>query len=174
MDFAEYQKAVTQSGFPKQNVLILENGQCILFNNGELEHKTKFIKLEQQYIGTQGVLDVGASSMFEREQMKDNGVVLLSLLYSKDEKKIRKFNYDSVGVVNITEDNRSIINMIIEECNKQITTLLAVAVEKNAIDMKEIKTSIRKIVTKQFEKKFNKKPLILTTIIFIKNNKKVK
>jgi ribonuclease J len=171
MDFVEYQKAVIQSGFPKQNILILENGQCISFNNGELEHKSKFIKLEPQYIGTQGVLDVGASSMFEREQMKDNGVVLLSLLYSKEEKVIKKYNYDTVGVINVTDENRPILNVIIEECNKQISNLLTVAVEKNAIDMKEIKISIRKLVDKQFEKKFNKKPLVLTTIIFAKGTK---
>ncbi|MDR2369810.1 MAG: ribonuclease J [Mycoplasmataceae bacterium] len=174
MDFVEYQKAVIQSGFPKTNILILENGQCISFNNGELEHKSKFIKLEPQYIGTQGVLDVGASSMFEREQMKDNGAVLLSLLYSKEEKIIKKFNYDTVGVINVTDDNRPILNAIIDECNNLIANLLKVAVEKNAIDMKEIKIAIRKLVDKQFEKKFNKKPLVLTTIIFTKGNKIIK
>jgi ribonuclease J len=174
MDFVEYQKAIIQSGFPKQNVLILENGQCVSFNNNELDPKSKFIKLEPQYIGTQGVLDVGASSMFERDQMKDNGVVLLSLMYSKEEKVIKKFNYDAVGVINITDENRPILNAITDECNKLISNLLTVAVEKNAIDMKEIKTSIRKIVDKQFEKKFNKKPLVLTTIIFSKGSKSAK
>jgi ribonuclease J len=174
MDLIEYQKAVIQSGFPKQNILILENGQCVSFNNAELEPKSKFIKLEPQYIGTQGVLDVGASSMFEREQMKENGVVLLSFLYSKEEKIIKKFNYDTVGVINITDENRPIINAIIEECNKLISNLMSVAIEKNALDMKEIKISIRKIVDKQFEKKFNKKPLVLTTIIFSKGSKIIK
>jgi ribonuclease J len=171
MDFIEYQKAVIQSGFPKQNILILENGQCVSFNNAELEPKSKFIKLEQQYIGTQGVLDVGASSMFERDQMKDNGVVLLSLLYSKEEKVIKKYNYDAVGVINITDENRPIVNAIVDECNKLIANLLQTAIEKKSLDMKEIKISIRKIVDKQFEKKFNKKPLVLTTIIFTKGNK---
>jgi ribonuclease J len=174
MDFVEYQRAVIQTGIHKQSILLLENGQCISFNNGTLEPKTKFINLEQQYIGTQGVLDVGASSMFERDQMKDGGVVLLSILYSKEEKIIKKFNYDAVGVINITDDNRSIVNVIIEECNKTISSLLATAAEKNAFDMKEIKTNIRKIVDKQFEKKFNKKPLVLTTIIFVKGSNKTK
>ncbi|MDR3329826.1 MAG: ribonuclease J [Mycoplasmataceae bacterium] len=170
MDFVEYQKAILQTGYSKQNILILENGQCISLNNGILEPRTKFVNLEQQYIGTQGVLDVGASSMFERDQMKDNGVVLVSLLYSKEDKIIKRFNYDSVGVTNITEENKPIINIIVEECNKQISSLLSTAITQNALDMKEIKISIRKIVDKQFEKKFNKKPLVLTTIIFNKNH----
>jgi ribonuclease J len=173
MDFVEYQKAVTQTGFIKTNVLILENGQCISLNSGVIEPKTKFVNLEQQYIGTQGVLDVGASSMFERDQMKDNGVVLLSILFNKEEKVIKKFNYDAVGVINITEENKPLLNVIIEECNKQISSLMATSIEKNALDMKEIKIAIRKIVDKQFEKKFNKKPLVLTTIIFNKNQNRV-
>ncbi|MDR1991835.1 MAG: ribonuclease J [Mycoplasmataceae bacterium] len=174
MDFIEYQKAVIQSGFAKQNVLILENGRNVSFSNGELEPKTKFVNLESQYIGTQGVLDVGASSMFERDQMKDNGVVLLNFLYSKEEKIIKKFNYDTVGVTNINDTNRSIINGIIEECNKTINTIMSSAIEKNALDIKEIKMAIRKFVDKHFEKKFNKKPLVLTTIIFAKNHKHIK
>ncbi|MDR0739514.1 MAG: ribonuclease J [Mycoplasmataceae bacterium] len=172
MNFVEYQRAIMQTGISKQSILILENGQTISFNNGTLEPKTKFVNLEQQYIGTQGVLDVGASSMFEREQMKDNGVVLLSILYSKEDKVIKKFNYDTVGVINVTDDNRIILNAIIEDCNRTIASLLTTAIEKKDLDMKEIKISIRKFVSKQFEKKFNKKPLVLTTIIFAKVPKK--
>jgi ribonuclease J len=171
MDFVEYARAVAQTGFMKQNVIMLENGQCVSFNNGIIDSKKKFIKLEPQFIGTQGVLDVGASSLFERDQMKENGVVLLSLLFDKETKLIKKYNYDAVGVTNLSEENKTIINAIVEFCNKEITTILADGVSHAQIDMKNIKMLIRKMVSKQFEKKFNKKPLVLSTIIFVKHAK---
>jgi ribonuclease J len=169
MNFIDYQKAVVQTGYPRSSIILLDNGQCLSLNNGSIDNVHKIVKLEPQYIGTQGVLDVGASSMFEREQMKENGVILLSLLISKPKKVIEKFNYDVVGVTNLSEENKNIIMNINDECNKLINNLIDEAISKNQLDIKTLKGLIRKIVDKQYEKKFNKKPLVLTTIVFNKD-----
>jgi ribonuclease J len=115
------------------------------------------------------VLDTGASSIFEREQMKENGAVLVSFLLDKHIKGIKHFNYDVVGVVELTEENKNIVNAINAECNKQIGALVTTAFQHTPMDLKNLKIMIRKIIDKQYERKFNKRPLILTTIIFNKD-----
>ncbi|MDR0986050.1 MAG: ribonuclease J [Mycoplasmataceae bacterium] len=169
MDFIAYSKAIYQTGFSKQNMIILDNGKCVKITSGELEDKKSFVELEQKFISSVGVLDVGANSMFERDQMKENGAVLLSILFDKQSQTIKRFNYDLVGITNLSESNKVIINQINTECNKQITSLIVEEMKKSKLDIKEIKNVIRKVVDKQYEKKFNKRPLVITTIMFTKN-----
>jgi ribonuclease J len=169
MNFMDYQHQVMETGYPKNNVLTLENGQMVSFNNGLIESHKKLIKLEPQFIGASGALDTGASSIFEREQMKENGAVLVSFLVDKSTKTIKHSNYDAVGVTELTEENRKIITTINEECNKQISELFVTTFKQQPVDLKNLKTLVRKIIDKQYERKFNKKPLVLTTIIFNKD-----
>jgi ribonuclease J len=166
----EYQRVVGQVGIDKQNIFLLENGQCINFDNGNAELRKKYIKLEPQFIGSQGSLDVGATSLFEREQMKESGVVLVNLLVNKKTKLIERSNFDVIGVVNLSEENKRIVNTINEEATKQINILIAESIDKNEFDLKNLKQLIRKIFAKQYSHKFNKSPLILMTIILRKEN----
>lgn len=170
INLKEYQKVVSQTGIDRQNIFLLENGQCINFDNGNAEFRKKYIKLESQFIGSQGSLDVGATSLFEREQMKESGVVLVNLLVNKKTKSIERSNFDVIGVANLSEENKKIINIINEEATKQINVLIAEAIDKNELDLKELKHLIRKIFAKHYSHKFNKSPLILMTIILRKEN----
>jgi ribonuclease J len=162
----DYQHIATQVGIDKQNVLLLENGQCLAINDGNYQkEQKKFIKLEPQFLNSQGTLDVGATSLFEREQMKESGVVLVSLFINRRTKSIERSNFDTIGVVNLSEENKKIINEINDFSIKQINTLIADQINKNEFDLKNLKQLIRKIFAKQYSHKFDKSPLILITVI---------
>jgi len=163
MDFINMQRIVPQTGFNYKNMIILENGQLVSINDAQFESKKKFLKLEAQFIGTQGVLDVGASSLFERDQMGESGTVLVNLIADKKKKVITLSNFDVIGVISMSNENRVIINNINDEVVSQINKLLAE--NTGPLDIKNLKILIRKMVDKQYDKKFNKKPLVLTTLI---------
>jgi ribonuclease J len=170
MYLKEFQKEISKIGVDKKNIFLLENGQCINIDDGNAELRKKYIKLEPQFIGNQGSLDVGATSLFEREQMKESGVVLVNLLINRRTKSIEYSNFDVIGVVNLSEDNKKIINLINEEATKQINVLIADSINKNEFDLKVFKQLVRKIFAKQYSHKFDKTPLVLMTIILRKEN----
>ena len=168
MNFVQYRDAVSKSYIQKSNVLILSNGELIEFDNGELQKSPKFVKQQLQFVNVTGTVDSGSASIFEREQMANNGVLLIDLLIDNKTKTITHHNFSSIGVINMTDENTKIINEINEECLKLINQNL----EKELVDKtkllntKEFKYFIKKIFTKYYDKKFEKKPLVVTTLVF--------
>lgn len=155
-------------GINKNSILVLDNGDKVTFENAQLLSAKKFVKLTPQFINFQGSLDGETSSMFERDQMKETGVVLANLLLSNKTKEIIKFNFDVVGVLNITDANKQILSQLNEEFVKSLNEYAKAQLAAKTFDVKEYKLFVRKIVGKQFDKKFSKKPLVITTIIFSK------
>jgi ribonuclease J len=171
MDFVNY-KNVASLSTNRESVIFADNGQKIRFDNGNLQRSSKedFIHLEPQFIGSHGVADSGASSMFEREQMKNNGALVVSLMIGKQTKTISKYNFDQVGIVNMDDATIAATNEINKEIVEDLNKLLAASPTGENIDLKEFKNIIKKISQKKYEKKFDKKPLVLSTIIFSKGN----
>ncbi|MDR1850820.1 MAG: ribonuclease J [Mycoplasmataceae bacterium] len=167
MDFVNYQNTLVKTGFPKNNVIILRNGQKLTITNGIANEKTEFIELAQRLINTKGYIDEIDNSTFERNQMKDNGVVVVSYIINTQEKKLKKAKYDDVGIIGRTPQNETIINTIANKVNEEVGKILETMLEnKDKLDTKEFKINTRKIIIKQFEKNFDKKPLVMMTIIF--------
>ena len=166
MDFVTYQALSKYANVEPKNILLIENGQMLTFENEKLVSKNKKIKLEEQYVGTQGVLDVAANSLFERDQMAENGCVLVSLLIDKRAKKITHSNFNLVGVVNVNDEkNKPIIDEINGFLIDYINNLLTHMKENENIS-KENQNTFKKQIIKQYEKKFGKRPLILLTILY--------
>jgi ribonuclease J len=170
INMKEYQNIAVQSGYDRKNIFLLENGQSLSLEDANHHDHKKFIKLEPQFISNQGALDLGATSLFEREQMKEAGVVLVNLFIDKKTKQIERSNFDPIGVINLSEENKKIVSVINEEATKQINTLISEAIDKNELDIKNLKLLIKKLFTKHYDHKFNKKPLVITTIIIRKEN----
>jgi ribonuclease J len=167
MDFVNYQTAMAKTGFIKRNVIILANGQKLSINDGVANGKTEFIELNSKLINIKGFIDEDDNSILERTQMKDNGVIIVSYIINTIEKKVKKAKYENVGVIGQSAQNQTIINTIINEVNTEANKLLGeMLVNKDKIDTKEFKLVIRKHIVKQFEKKFDKKPLVMITLIF--------
>ena len=102
--------------------------------------------------------------------MASDGVLLVDLLIDKQNKIVTHHNFSSVGVVNINEENTPIINGINETCLKLINENLQKEITDPAkpLNTKEFKYFIKKIFTKYYDKKFEKKPLVVTTLVFRK------
>ena len=171
MNFIQYRDAASKSYIQKSNILILSNGELIEFDNGILQKPHKFIKQQLQFVNVTGAVDSGSASIFEREQMASNGVLLIDLLIDNQKKIVTHHNFSSIGVINMTDENVKIINEINEECLKQINENLEKQVldKTKLLNTKEFKYFIKKIFTKYYDKKFEKKPLVVTTLVFRKD-----
>ncbi|MDR2636667.1 MAG: ribonuclease J [Mycoplasmataceae bacterium] len=167
MNFINYQIAMSKTGFSKKNVIILVNGQKLEINNGVANEKTEFIDLNSKLINIKGFIDEDDNSILERVQMKDNGVIIVSYIINTKEKIIKNSKYENVGVIGQSLQNTTIINTINNEVNNDANKIIGEMLEnKDKIDTKEFKLMIRKSIVKQYEKKFDKKPLVMITLIF--------
>ncbi|MCQ3915444.1 MAG: hypothetical protein MJ195_01540 [Mycoplasmoidaceae bacterium] len=166
MDFTNYKAICSKVITPQKNIIVLGNGQVANFENGKFVDAKRHIKLVEQYVGNQGLYDVGASGLFECEQMADSGCVLASLLIDKNNKKIDHFNYNIVGVLNQADPkNQAIVDEINTTLNNTMLDLLK-TLQPNTNLSRDQQDYFKKQIVKQYEKKFGKRPLVLLTIIY--------
>ena len=169
--FKNFCKAVAT---PSKNILNLSNGQFATFDGNRLVDTKRFIKVVEQYVGNQGLYDVGASGLFECEQMADSGCVLASLLIDKKAKKIKHFNYNIVGVINQADEKNQ---PIVEEINAYLNHVMIDQLNEVGDNMgisRDQQDYFKKQIIKQYEKKFGKRPLVLLTIIYSDQIEKAK
>ena len=107
--------------------------------------------------------------------MASDGVLLIDLLIDKQNKTITHHNFSSIGVININDENIPIINEINETCLKLINENLQKEITdpSKPLNTKEFKYFIKKIFTKYYDKKFEKKPLVVTTLVFKKEKQNI-
>jgi ribonuclease J len=168
MDFINYSTNISKIGFDKKNILILENGSIASFANDEYLGAKQFITLEAKPINIQGNIDSGANSLYERKQMQSSGIVLSNFLVDNKDKKIIRADYEPIGVIDLNKENNNIISEINADITRESEKLLLEFTEENNLNTKEFKLAIRKIITKYYDKKFSKKPLVMCTILFNK------
>ncbi len=169
MDFVKYRNFNKGVATNPKNILITSNGQFIEFDGDKLVNTKKHIKVVEQYVGSAGLYDVGASGLFECEQMADSGCVLASLMVDKNNKTVKHFNYNIVGVINqADEKNQAIVN----EINAHLNSVMVEELKKLKPGMnltRDQQDYFKKQIVKQYEKKFGKRPLVLLTIIYTDN-----
>ena len=140
-----------ESGFNSDKVLVIENGQVIEFNNGELEIKDR---IPGSYVFVDGsrVGEIGPSVVREREQLAQDGVMLISLVLDGKGKLHEDPEIISRGFVyKHAEDD------LIEETRQKVIEI----VEKSQGDLHhELVQSIRSFLYS----KTKKRPVVLTTM----------
>ena len=170
MNFVKYEQLIATTKFKPNNVLLIDNGQIVKFVNDQIEKipvKKSNIKIVEQNIRSHGYIDIHASHLIESQQMASDGCVLISLLIDRQEKKIIKFNYNPVGVVNLlNEKNRQKLIEINTILNNRMNEILNKFVDQNNLLTKKLQDEFKKEVIKLYQKNFGKKPLILITIIY--------
>lgn len=76
-------------GIPRDNIAVVENGQVIEFDDGELNLGER-IPGGYVFVDGSGIGDVGPSVMREREALARDGIVVISLVMDKDSGHLRE------------------------------------------------------------------------------------
>lgn len=140
-----------ESGFNADNVLVIENGQVIEFENGEMKIKDR---IPGSYVFVDGsrVGEIGPSVVREREQLAQDGVVLISLVLNSKGKLREEPEIISRGFVYKTDEDD-----IIEQTRVKVAEI----VEKTQGDLHhELVRSIRSFLYS----KTKKRPVVLITM----------
>jgi len=140
-----------ESDFPAENVLVIENGEVIEFEGGKLEIKDR---IPGNYVFVDGsrVGEIGPSVVREREQLAQDGVVLISLVLERDSKLHEEPEIISRGFVYKHDDDD-----IIEQTRQKIVGV----VENTKGDLHdELVQTIRSFLYS----KTKKRPVVLVTM----------
>lgn len=147
-------------GLSKENIILKENGQIVVLNDGKLVESYDKIFVDDILIDGKSSEDVGDLVLKDRELLSSNGLVLISATLSKKDKKIivepeimtRGFIYE--------KDNMDIIN---EVKNISLAVIHDNTSNKYA-DYVKIRNDIREKVGAYLYKATQCKPVILTVI----------
>jgi ribonuclease J len=140
-----------ESEFPADNVLVIENGEVIEFDDGKLAIKDR---IPGNYVFVDGsrVGEIGPSVVREREQLAQDGVILISLVLDRKGKLHEEPEIISRGFVYKHDGDD-----IIEQTRQKIVEV----VEKTQGDLhNELLHAIRSFLYS----KTKKRPVVLTTM----------
>jgi len=149
-----------KQGIPKENILLKLNGDVTLFDNGKLVECFDKIPCNSISIDGKSSDDVGEVVIKDREMLSNNGIMIVSVIINKKNKKIvsgpeiltRGFIY--------VKDSVELINQL-----KEISTKLILDNTKNNfIEYGKLKNIIRDELSKFLIIQTGNKPMIITVI----------
>lgn len=159
----KYAESLKEIGFNPDNVIKLYNGEIASFDKGNLLPIKKRIDVHEMFVGSQGLLSEGASIFHERQIMSESGIVFFALKLNEDQKTFNP-NFYSLTQYAVTVDNdktREIFATIAKDAFNLANSTLE---ELKKLDTKELKNIIKKYITKQIDKAFEKTPIVIVMI----------
>lgn len=168
-----YERIAKHTYLKENQIIKSENGEIISFVDGELVTKEKndIIHLTEQYVGSTSSSSIAKSILYERNEMAENGVVVLILPFDSTQKKIiDAIKISSYGVIKKDNLTANKLKEITDIINKDIANCIIID-NRGRINTAETHKALKKLVGKVFEKNFDKRPLMLPCIIDVTNSK---
>jgi ribonuclease J len=156
-------KELAQSvGVDKDNTFIINNGDVV-----DIEHKsarqTRKIASGDTYVDGMGVGDVGEIVLRDRKQLSEDGMIVIVLTISKNEKKLISAP-DTISRGFVYSRNSE---ELLKEINILTQTTVNDLLDSNSLQWNVIKRSIKKAVGQYLFTHTKRKPMILPIIIEI-------
>ena len=155
--------SLKEIGFNPNNVIKMYNGEVATFDKQNLVSVTQREEVHPMYVGAQGLLTEGDNIFFERNLMSDSGIVFFAIKLAEDQKSFvengYEFSHQGVTIesdyvketfANIAKEAWALANSSIKELDK--------------LDAKEIKTQVKKFISKQIDKAIEKNPIVIVMI----------
>ncbi|MGL4951651.1 MAG: hypothetical protein ACRC4L_01550 [Mycoplasma sp.] len=169
--FIQYQDIINETWLKRDQVLIIDNGEVVQFSNGNCSILKKRAPAEYIQMSSFGGTDVSESVLYERNQMLENGSVCISFIVNEKNMIVSDLEIFDYGVFNHSDvQSLKIFEDIKLEIKNSIYSYFVYR-NKNLIDFKETKNSIKKAIAKLFDKKMQKRPIVLPTIVEIKGQR---
>lgn len=147
-------------GMPKENILLKQNGDVVSITDGKLDNRFEHINCEPILIDGDMPDDIGEIVLKDRELLKDNGIVIVSVTLNKENKKIiagpeiltRGFIY--------VKDN----TVLIRDMSKLVSDLITTNTRFHYVDYVKLKNLIREELSKFLYKETECNPMIISII----------
>ena len=157
------QHIAEEMGIPSENIIILDNGECITFEKGELVKARDLYEIEDVMIDGIGIGDVGEKVIDDRIQLANDGVVIVGLTISRETKEIiAQTDCQTRGFVYL-KDSEYVIKHVIEICENVVGKLK----ENPDMEIAEIRSMMKDQSMKYIVKETGKKPVFIGVVVEI-------
>ena len=149
-------------GIPKENIILKQNGDVAIFENGVLTEDTFHMPVDEILIDGKGQGDIGELVLKDREMLGSSGIVIVSCTLDKQTKQVlsgpeiltRGFVYVKESGELIKETQELCLQIIEEN----------IELDSKKVDYSNIKNAVRDRLGKYFYKQTETKPMIITVI----------
>ena len=163
----EYQHFVAVSDVAKKMsikddyIIIVDNGEIITFNDGRLQDYRDSITIEDVMIDGLGIGDVGVKVIDDRNQLQNDGVVIIGMtIDGKTKEIVANTDVQTRGFIYL-KDSENIVRAIIEMAEKELE---AYKKDDNG-DIRDVRQTIKDKANRYIIKETGKRPVILPVII---------
>jgi len=147
-------------GMPAENIILKQNGEVVLIENGSLKECRETVKINEVLIDGDSSDDVGELVIKDREMLSENGIVLISATLSRRTKKLIVGPEVTTRGFIYVKDSKEIIS----EIKRIAQDVIERNVVDNYVDYNKIKTEIRSELGKYLYGETECKPMIIAVV----------
>lgn len=157
------QQIAKDMGIPDKHIIIMDNGERVTFEKGELLQSRDVYEIDDVMIDGIGIGDVGEKVIDDRIQLANDGVVIVGLTISRETKEIvAQTDCQSRGFVYL-KDSEYVIKHVIEICEKVVGQLK----DNPDMEIAEIRSMMKEQTMKYIIKETGKKPVFIGVVVEI-------
>ena len=159
--FVAVKKKKKKMSIKDDNIIIVDNGEIITFNDGKLQDYRDSITIEDVMIDGLGIGDVGVKVIDDRNQLQNDGVVIIGMtIDGKTKEIVANTDVQTRGFIYL-KDSENIVRAIIEMAEKELE---AYKKDDNG-DIRDVRQTIKDKANRYIIKETGKRPVILPVII---------
>ena len=152
-----------EMGFKADKILILDNGQFALFENGRLSSTSDTIKLDDTAIDSSNMKDLSGMVLKDRQSLSTDGAIIAGVVLDfKTKKVIGGPDVQSRGVIYLKDADH-----ILSEIGNILVTTISENIANNSYDNMQVRSEARDRISRYVLKETGKKPMILPAIVEI-------
>ena len=163
----EYQHFIAASDVAKKmninddHIAIVDNGEMITFKDGKLQSYRDSITIEDVMIDGLGIGDVGVKVIDDRNQLQNDGVVIIGMtIDGKTREIVANTDVQTRGFIYL-KDSENVVKGIMNIAETELESYK----NKTEEDIRDVRQNIKDKVNKDIIKETGKRPVILPVII---------
>ena len=163
----EYQHFIAASDVAKKmninddHIAIVDNGEMITFKDGKLQSYRDSITIEDVMIDGLGIGDVGVKVIDDRNQLQNDGVVIIGMtIDGKTREIVANTDVQTRGFIYL-KDSENVVKGIMNIAETELESYK----NKTEEDIRDVRQNIKDKVNKYIIKETGKRPVILPVII---------
>lgn len=158
----EAEKRAIEIGFPKKDILVLDNGHIAEFNKEGAKMLPGKVDTSYVFIDGLGVGDIGHVVLRDRQMLAEDGMFIVSILVDAKKKKIiGNIQITSRGFIYVKE-NFELVN----DAKRKVTQIVNEAMQDDdRPDWRTVEGKVRDVVGKFLFQKTERMPMILPVIM---------
>jgi len=153
-------KVAEQMGYNPENIILLDNGEIVGFDQGELVNHTEHISIDQVLVDGLGVGDIGSVVLRDRQLMSNDGIMVIIANLNKHTKEIVAGpQIVSKGYV-YEKDNEELYGLL----NELVRNIISQFVVEQYVNWQGLRQELRDKIGKLLYNKTKRKPIIIPIV----------